>query len=506
MPADLWGTILTGCLIVLLGALLLEPLLVPRPRLGIRPISAWLLHIGVCLLSFVLELILFRRAYFGAAMALSTLLLLIVVSNIKRVSLREPYVFQDYEYFIDVIKHPRLYLPFFGIGKLLAGISAFIAALIFGMEMEPDLPTRFGWEGYVLALLSLIGLGMAAIKLGLASRRPALSFNPEQDLQQLGFLAYQMEYWQAQKQPIATHNSPFASLSRSRPLTELPDLIVVQSESFFDPRRLCPNLASPLFEGYDRILAESVCHGLLNVPAWGANTARTEFAFLTGLSPEALGVHRFNPFRSVYRTKIDTIAHSLSRIGYRVLCIHPYGKSFYGRDEVYPRFGFDAFIDIANFCEADRSGPYVGDLAVADQIKLQLRETPENQPVFIFVITMENHGPLHWEIPSEWEREKFYREVPAAEYNDLTIYLRHLEHAYGMMDSLIDTLKNRSRDGWLCWYGDHVPIMDQVYRLAGFPDGKTDYFLWHKAEQNQAEVSEFSVQDLALLLLSKISL
>jgi hypothetical protein len=50
-----------------------------------------------------------------------------------------------------------------------------------------------------------------------------------------------------------------------------------------------------------------------------------------------------------------------------------------------------------------------------------------------------------------------------------------------MIAMLRAKLESRQHASWLCWYGDHVPIMEGVYRTLGYPDGSTDYFLWSNA-------------------------
>ena len=52
------------------------------------------------------------RPIFATALLCAFFLLLVVVSNAKFKALREAFVFQDYEYFTDAIRHPRLYIPF----------------------------------------------------------------------------------------------------------------------------------------------------------------------------------------------------------------------------------------------------------------------------------------------------------------------------------------------------------------------------------------------------------
>jgi hypothetical protein len=169
----------------------------------------------------------------------------------------------------------------------------------------------------------------------------------------------------------------------------------------------------------------------------------------------------------------------LRRCGYRTVCVHPYAASFYARDKVYPRLGFDEFIDIRSFSGAPKSGPYVSDLAVAEKVCSLLAGSSE-QPLFVFVITMENHGPLHLEDPLPGDSERCYTVAPAAGCDDLTIYLRHLRNADSMAGRLRQQLAALPGNGCLCWFGDHVPILPEVYRAIGTPDGQTDYFIWRK--------------------------
>ena len=94
--------------------------------------------------------------------------------------------------------------------------------------------------------------------------------------------------------------SPYSMKSKSiAPISPLglSDIVVVQSESFFDARILSDTIKTDVLTEYDKCLLESDCHGRLKVPAWGANTMRTEFAFLTGLEPQTLGLAQFYPYQ-----------------------------------------------------------------------------------------------------------------------------------------------------------------------------------------------------------------
>ena len=94
-----------------------------------------------------------------------------------------------------------------------------------------------------------------------------------------------------------------------------------------------------------------------------------------------------------------------------------------------------------------------------------------------------------------------YQTPPPAGCTDLTIYLRHLRNADRMLKALRTHLDDSARPGCLCWYGDHVPIMPQVYAALGAPDGRTHYCLWRSDQRRRdADAAEIGVEDLALQL------
>src|SRR5690606_16116693 len=106
---------LPAYLVGLLASWALETLLQPRPHAPWRRAASALgVHIGVWTLAFAQEIALFRRPYVAAANVLALQAVFVIVNNAKFHSLREPFVYPDFIFFTDAIKHPRLYLPFLG--------------------------------------------------------------------------------------------------------------------------------------------------------------------------------------------------------------------------------------------------------------------------------------------------------------------------------------------------------------------------------------------------------
>jgi len=470
---------------VLIGLLLSFPIeRLLRPGVSSpwqRPPAALALHGGLWLLVFVCELAQFRRPWFSVLVTLTILAVLVLVSNAKYRALREPFIFQDFVYFLDTLRHPRLYLPFFGLGKALLATVAFLLALVAGLRLESPLTASMPGADFLWGWTTLVLAGLLLIMTGAKGTLP-LTLAPEQDIHRLGLLACLWRYG-VEERGCPQVASPFSSRpAGAKVASPLPHLVVVQSESFFDARTWVASIRPEILAHFDTLKREAVLHGKVEVPAWGANTVRTEFAFLSGLAAEHLGVHRFNPYRKLARAGGNSLAGLLQELGYRTMGVHPYPAGFYNRDKLFPRLGFDDFIDIHAFDDAPKSGPYIGDAAVAAKVCALLAEA--TQPLFLFVITMENHGPLHWEQVVPGDVERLYTTPPPTGCEELTVYLRHLANADRMAGTIAAHLATMAHPAWLCWFGDHVPIMPEVYERLGLPDGRTDYLIWKPESQS----------------------
>ncbi|MBV7486203.1 LTA synthase family protein [Bordetella sp. BOR01] len=450
----------------------LELLLQPRPVAPWRrPPAALAVHLGTWTLAFALALLLYRRPVFAALNALAIELVIVLVSNAKFKVLREPFIYADFEYFTDAIRHPRLYLPFLSIWSVVLPPLGFALACIAAFMLEPSLPAQMGSAGAFGSLL--VGLAVAGALLCFI-RPGRMQFDASADLHAYGLVASLWAYGRAERQIPAFQVPAWPVFAAGQPK---PDLISIQSESFFDPRPHYPALRPELLAGFDRLCSEACAHGQVRVPAWGANTVRSEFEFLTGLAGESLGVHRFQPYRRLARQGVPALARHLRDQGYRTVCIHPYHPGFYRRDTILPQLGFDAFISLDAFEHSPKTGPYIGDAEVARQA-LQLLDRDDPRPLYLHLITMENHGPLHWEKAGLEDYAAVARAELPAGCDDLVVYARHLRNADAMFTMVADGLRSHSRPASLCVFGDHVPIMADVYRALGEPAGTTPYLVW----------------------------
>jgi len=447
-------------------SLRLEKLVLPQCPGIRRPWQSVLVHIGLFLVCLAVVLAASGRSFFSVLLLAAGQLTVIQVSNAKYRALREPFIFSDFGIFSQTLRHPRLYLPFLGMWRILFAGSAAFVAIVVGWLLEKPAVLSLEWS------IAALAAGTALVVAGLFFS-PRLSLDPETDLSRHGLFAAIAQYWMLEKFTEPQRGTTLAKIQK--PKAELPDIVVVQSESFFDPRRSFPGIRGDLLARFDQACREAKLHGQLSVPAWGANTMRPEFSFLTGIDPASLGIHRFNPYRRVARQPIRALPAVLREAGYRTICIHPHPSRFFRRDRAFPNLGFERFLDIREFPNAGKFGPYVSDKAVTDKLLGELSLT--DQPVFLFAITMENHGPLHLEDVSEAETKDYFTVAPPNSCRDLQVYLRHLRSADEQLGRLRDALRARPRPYILVFYGEHLPSMPGVYDELGFPDGRTDYFV-----------------------------
>jgi len=510
-----WGPLAAVGTAGLLASWLLETGLQPRPVAPWRrPGAALGVHAGVWAVTFALALALLGRPYLAAANALALLAVLVIVNNAKFQSLREPFVYADFVFFTDALRHPRLYLPFLGWRLPLGVALAYGVAMWAGVTVESAPRVSVVAYAVVLAVLGAMLAWWSARRLPVSPQ-----FDAGQDMQHLGLLAALWQYARAERADTEAIRaaSPFAHYTLPKKPAVLPDLLVIQSESFFDPRRaypqICAQIRPDLLAHYDTLRAEALHHGEVRVDAWGANTVRSEFAFLSGMAPNLLGVHRFHPYRRLARQGVATLASTLRGLGYRCVCVHPYHGSFYGRNKVLPALGFDDFIDIRAFGAAEHAGPYVSDLALADHVQALLAQHDAAyhpaQPLYLHLITMENHGPLHWERVSEADVHAVWSAPLPPDGEEFIAYLRHLRNADAMFGRLRQCLLGRAcqpnpRPAALCLFGDHVPIMPSVYHQWGAPDAVTDYLIWHTDAQpvQRSPATPLSIHQLAQCLLA----
>lgn len=250
----------------------------------------------------------------------------------------------------------------------------------------------------------------------------------------------------------------------------LPDIVIVQSESFFDPARLHGVSSAATLPEYRRLIAQTR-HGDLWVPTYGGGTIRTEFEVLTGIAMRYFPGIEYPYFRLTSRS-LPSFVRTLARQGYHTLAVHPNTRDFWNRAASFSRLGFDEFDSIEQFDPIERIGYYVSDHSLVDHVLDRLDRA--RGPMLLFAITMQNHGPYDGYPgvdPAELRALPVPDTLGAEPARRLRGYLYHLADADRALGRLAEALRQRNRRSLLLFYGDHLPALPNVYEQAGFLDG-----------------------------------
>jgi hypothetical protein len=472
------------------GALALAAWLIPRRIADAKTAGspALLLDLLPVLLAGSLVLTATGRPIFTGVVLVSLGAGFAVADRTKRQVLREPVVFSDMSELPQVFSHPQLYLPFAGPTLVIGGAAAATALSIALLSLEPGV-----WEPDPWLVLFYAGLMIGGA--WLMSREPALGIaaaalrelgatgEPLSDAATLGPFAMVLISGVIARAERAARRArhaplPAPSLRRARPPAGVP-LVLVQCESFFDARRLTPLVPRDLLSGFDACCESGATFGRLEVGGWGANTMRAEFAVLTGIPESELGYDRFNPYHAFARVPITSLAWRLRTQGYRTICLHPFDRSFFRRDLTLPALGFERFLGIESL-GGSRRPPYCSDPELAEQVLGVL--DAEGPRVFIFAITMGNHGP--WRevgLPIDPELRHQFDPEDVPQGGDLARYLEGLRRSDEMLQILLSGLRQRDREGVLAFYGDHLPSLPHAFGYFDFDEGGTDYVVRHDA-------------------------
>jgi hypothetical protein len=234
----------------------------------------------------------------------------------------------------------------------------------------------------------------------------------------------------------------------SEPTSTTPDIVVVQSESLFDPSALCGTADAPALPA-----VAASRHGPLHVPVFGGRTLQTEFETLSGVPVSKFPNADF-AYLDLVRGNLDAFPAQLDRLGYRTIAIHPNDRNFWRRNYALPALGFQTFIDVNAFSDVDvdHSG-HVTDAALTDATLAEL--DADTGPSFVFVVTIENHGPWGGGGKSE-----------------LTDYTARAQRADAAWQRLIDGLAARRRPAIAVIYGDHLPGLADTFASMCFKDGR----------------------------------
>lgn len=435
---------------------------VPKRRIG------HLTSFFVGFFGFSLLVVLFDRYLSATVLGLVLIVLLWAGNKLKVAVLDEPLVFSDVFLAGHALRYPRLY---FGYAPL--WIWPLIAVAVFGLiaivlqEPSLELPTiarvavPFALMGIVWATNewsrmpnSVFDRFMALFPLSFTANEDARRYTPigASLLHLLWHSRRRIELrrkfllkghgWQEERSQQNFHSRK--SESESEEGTK--HLLLVQAESFC---RIGTKLNRPTSTPFMDAQIDAGKGGELALDWRGAYTMRSEFAALTGLSPEEVETYGFDPYRLAAMERMNSLAWVFKAKGYRTIVWHPNDARFFDRYKVMPNLGFDEFWALQRLKDTygarlGKFGRYVSDASVLTLATEYLKSCKE--PTFLFLITMEAHGP--------WDGANFPGADKVSETERYEAHMRSLDRG---IKQVAEEIESGALNARAFVYGDHIP-------------------------------------------------
>nr|WP_210292333.1 LTA synthase family protein [Rhizobium sp. BK602] len=249
----------------------------------------------------------------------------------------------------------------------------------------------------------------------------------------------------------------YAYLSGPR---EKPDVIMLMSESLWDPTRLS-NIS---FKPDPMPTIRAAQSGNVFSPEFGGMTANVEFEALTGFSNAFLPYGSI-PYQQYIRRPIPSLATFFRGEGYAARSLHPFSGWFWNRNEVYKAFGFEEFHTEDTMPPMEKRGIFASDDSLMKEI---MREGDEmERPFFFFAVTLQGHGPYE---PHRYVDNTIgiRGDLGDADRDTLETYAQGVRESDQSLKMLMDWASKRDRETIIVLWGDHLPPLGSVYPNTGY--------------------------------------
>lgn len=450
----------------------------------------WASSLPLCVLLGAL-IVLTRRAALASFVSLALIACLCLINAEKIKYLALPLTaFDGY-----LVKHldwntAVLFAHYINVGWLTLGLALLIAGGVLLWRIEK--PMQIGTMPLRICCLAVI-LGFGAYVLfgstgrtiyseALLGTTPSSPLLTQFHAGLLGSLLHETNYMgQALDEPIDGHAVKQLKIRLNMPPSDAatfagipPDVVVIQSESFFnldvlenvlDTKQLLPTFHQAMAVGVS---------GLIAVPTFGGGTLRTEFEVLTGIPLAAYPRMQF-PYLQISRDTLPGLPRAFDDAGYRTVAVHGNSGEFWNRRYTFRSLGFSTFVTAHEFKPtAFKDGLFLSDHSMTDEIIAQLQR--EERPTFVFAVSIEAHGPYK-EAPINDEARRMAIAMPAGlsrvGRDEFSRYAYHIAAADREFGRLWSYLEHRGRPYVLVFYGDHLPGFEKVYRELRFRNGQS---------------------------------
>lgn len=259
---------------------------------------------------------------------------------------------------------------------------------------------------------------------------------------------------------------------------ELPNILMIQLESFFDPTLIesvefdtdpIPNF---------RELQNNYSTGTFSVSTIGGGTANTEFEVISGFNLDFFAPGEY-PYNTTINNKAsESINYALKELNYSTHALHNHEGNFYNRNTVFANLGFDTFTSAEYMLINEKTDlGWAKDKFLIEPI-VDLLTSTETQD-FIYAISVQGHGSYP---DKEISDEKYVNVTNINDdlnKNQLEYYANQVYEMDLFVKDLIDAVNALNEPTVIVFYGDHLPNLNLSKEdLSNKNLYETEYVIW----------------------------
>lgn len=301
--------------------------------------------------------------------------------------------------------------------------------------------------------------------------------------------------------------------------TVKPTIITVMDESFADFRHIGDLKTNVEVTPFIDSLTENTVKGFTLASVFGAKTPNSEWEYMTGNSMAFMPGGSV-PYQQFIKKQPMSMVSYLNSEGYTSVAMHPYYRTGWSRNTVYPKLGFDEmhFLDDGDsyFDESNIMRDYVTDQELFDKIIARFEAKGQDEKLFIMSITMQNHGGY------KNEYENFTSDVyeqGGMLFTDASQYLSLIHQTDKAVENLISYFEKVDEPVEIVFFGDHYPSLSSSFvksvngkGLSGLTltelEGLFDvpFFIWTNYESKETQDEQTSLDLLHTKVYEKAGL
>lgn len=361
---------------------------------------------------------------------------------------------------------------------ILTGLALYCVILVIGSMKTIKVENKVKRLFYSIIVICLVSINLYGLFSGYIVKKYNLTVNqwsPLSSYQENGFmLSTIVSYETTSVEKPVNYSKDNASeilfgageeTSIGSPYEKPDNLIVIMNESLADFRVInefeTNEKVTPIIDN----LNENVWKGNLYVSAFGGSTANTEYEFLTG-NTTAFMPNSIIAYQNYIRSDSSSIVKKIKQDNFETIAYHPYYPENYNREVVYPYLGFSQFLSLEDY-KGNMLRWWPNDSDMFKELEQIHKEKEAEDNLFIFNVTMQNHGPYNDEtFNSHIQLVESPNKYPQTEQYLSLVNLT--DKAFGELITYFESVEEKTV---IVMFGDHYPNVETEFleNLFGKP-------------------------------------